>query len=466
MLKTDYNIPIFEDTDAADLNKYSNEMANALKTQINNTNNEIKEIDKKVVDAVNKFGNPLSYKGQVSTIQDLPTVATNGDIYNVTSENKNYIYNGTNWVEYSSTLDLTYLENNTKTTQTTEVSEELTINNCAGVKGKLDIKSGKSEQETSTRGKNLLDQTLVEKTVTKNNFTFEQQENGSIRCYGNASATTSPFFELKTPIILPPGTYTFSPTIVNNLGTSYSMSCRLLKTADTSEDNNFGYNSGTTWIALNNRNKITETLTETTKFTHLFIYTNANYETDITVNFQVESGSVRTTFEQFVPNMPSPDYPSRIRNVGDNINLAQPTTNLWLNGVTMKFSDNANTYGFVAKVIPNTDYIIHKKNKGNRFIIASASAYPQNNTDVVRDIFTSNHDLTEYTFKTKDNENYIFVGVYNGTNQEEINQAMAEFKIEEGSIPTPYTPYNCGSADFKVNNKNFLNINAKSKTFN
>ena len=44
MLKTDYDIPIFKDEDIADLNEYSNEMANALKTQINNTNNEIKEL--------------------------------------------------------------------------------------------------------------------------------------------------------------------------------------------------------------------------------------------------------------------------------------------------------------------------------------------------------------------------------------------------------------------------------------
>ena len=83
-------------------------------------------------------------------LEDLPSEAESGNIYSVTSENKNYIYNGTIWVEYSSTLDLTYLENNTKTTQTTEVSEELTIENCAGVKGKLDIKSGKTIQEEGT----------------------------------------------------------------------------------------------------------------------------------------------------------------------------------------------------------------------------------------------------------------------------------------------------------------------------
>lgn len=102
MLKTDYDIPIFKDEDVADLNEYSNEMASALKTQLD------------------KFGNPLVYKGEVATLEDLPSEAESGNIYSVTSENKNYIYNGTIWVEYSSTLDLTYLENNTK-----EVSEEL-----------------------------------------------------------------------------------------------------------------------------------------------------------------------------------------------------------------------------------------------------------------------------------------------------------------------------------------------------
>lgn len=95
MLKTDYDIPIFKDEDVADLNEYSNEMASALKTQLD------------------KFGNPLKYKGQIETIQNLPSDAQSGDIYSITTENKNYIWNGTGWVEYASTIDLTELENKT-----------------------------------------------------------------------------------------------------------------------------------------------------------------------------------------------------------------------------------------------------------------------------------------------------------------------------------------------------------------
>lgn len=439
MLKTDYNIPIFEDTDAADLNKYSNEMANALKTQINNTNNEIKEIDKKVVDAVDKFTEPLSYKGQLSTIQDLPISATNGDIYNVTSENKNYIYNGTNWVEYSSTLDLTYLENNTKTTQTTEVSEELTIENCAGVKGKLDIKSGKSEQATSTTGKN----------ICPNNW-----ELGEYNTTGEKGDSED---RIRIPYLVPckPNTTYYANTYISDNTYDIKFILRCYDSSKTFIRNYSAINNGATFTTQENEYFISLTLYDVKSTTSDILNL---VKTGVVKPFICLDSETDKTYTEFTPNSPSPDYPSRIRNVGDNINLAQPTTNLWFNGVTMKFSDNANTYGFVAKVIPNTDYIIHKKNKGNRFIIASASAYPQNNTDVVRNIFTSNHDLTEYTFKTKDNENYIFVGVYYGTNQEEINQAMAEFKIEEGSIPTPYTPYNCGSADFKITGKNKLKI--------
>lgn len=90
----DYNIPIFKDKEKADLNLYSEEMAKAIKEQIE------------------KFGNPIIFKGTVDTIEELNTL-TNieaGNIYSVINENKNYIYNGTSWVEYSDNIDINILE--------------------------------------------------------------------------------------------------------------------------------------------------------------------------------------------------------------------------------------------------------------------------------------------------------------------------------------------------------------------
>lgn len=87
MRTTDYNLPIFDDTDVADLNDYTEKLANALKGQID------------------RFGNPLTFKGIVAMIEDLPEDATAGDIYNVTDINKNYVFSGEEWLEYSDAID-------------------------------------------------------------------------------------------------------------------------------------------------------------------------------------------------------------------------------------------------------------------------------------------------------------------------------------------------------------------------
>ena len=91
MRQTKYNIPIYEDEDLADLQDYSEKMAEAIKTQID------------------KFGNPLNFKGSVLTLSDLQLITDNenGDIYTVKEENKNYIWNGTQWVEYSNNTPVT-----------------------------------------------------------------------------------------------------------------------------------------------------------------------------------------------------------------------------------------------------------------------------------------------------------------------------------------------------------------------
>lgn len=85
MQKIEYDLPIFNDEDIANLNEYSTLMANAIKGQID------------------KFGNPLIFRGTVQTLVELNALTNvkNGEIYIVNNENKNYIYNGTDWVVYS-----------------------------------------------------------------------------------------------------------------------------------------------------------------------------------------------------------------------------------------------------------------------------------------------------------------------------------------------------------------------------
>ena len=90
MKNIDYDIPIFESNDLADLDLYSEKMATAIKGQID------------------KFGNPLAFKGIKQNISELDLISNpqSGDIYGVVETNKNYIWNGKEWIIYSDIMEL------------------------------------------------------------------------------------------------------------------------------------------------------------------------------------------------------------------------------------------------------------------------------------------------------------------------------------------------------------------------
>lgn len=85
MRRIEYDLPVFEGSDKVKMNEYTADLADKLKVQID------------------RFGNPLTYKGKVETLNDLPENATPGWIYTITSINKNYVYSADEeeWVEYS-----------------------------------------------------------------------------------------------------------------------------------------------------------------------------------------------------------------------------------------------------------------------------------------------------------------------------------------------------------------------------
>ena len=336
-------------------------------------------------------------------------------------------------------------------------------------KGKFKKSWGKTKQTTSTTGKNKLDQTLIEKKKSGNNFTIEQQTDKSIRCYGTASVTSEWIFELQNPIILKPGTYTFSPTIINNITANPSMSCRLLKSSNNATNKN---SFGGTCAVISNNSFIRATITETTTFTHLFLYTNANYETDIVVNFQVESGNSKSAFEQFIPTMPSPNYPSRIRNLGDNVNIfdlnsyfensvtVRCTKELLDNGIRLKFTAGADTYlneaigkgGTVKegtkdsciKVKPNTTYTLKMSSSPKCYI----SYLDKNYKSFGYSLITKQ----AYTFTTNSSTYYIYLRLgYQSNSSGLTSYDFTDIKLEEGSTATPYTPYGCGSIDYEIN---------------
>lgn len=67
---------------------------------------------KEQIDA--KISSVMSYKGTVATVEDLPSSATVGDVYNVTDTGMNYAWNGSQWDALGSDIDLSDYVTNTQ----------------------------------------------------------------------------------------------------------------------------------------------------------------------------------------------------------------------------------------------------------------------------------------------------------------------------------------------------------------
>lgn len=139
-----------------------------------------------------------------------------------------------------------------------------------------------------------------------------------------------------------------------------------------------------------------------------------------------------------VGNTPSPNYPSRIRNVGDNINLFDKdnviTKVAWFD-INGNITDGGNS-------TITTTYI--KIPKGNISIycegLQQICLYDESQNFIKR-IFSNITDK----FTLYEEASYIRIQF----STEKAN--LDSIKIEEGSTATPYTPYGCGSIDYEIN---------------
>ena len=130
MKNIEYDIPIFESNDLADLDLYSEKMATAIKGQID------------------KFGNPLAFKGIKQNISELDLIsnAQSGDIYGVIETNKNYIWNGKEWIIYSDIMELDNYYNKEEINQKIENIQALPT---GGTKGQVLTKQSETDGDAN-----------------------------------------------------------------------------------------------------------------------------------------------------------------------------------------------------------------------------------------------------------------------------------------------------------------------------
>lgn len=443
--------------------------------------------------------------GKIQSFYDVEMPDTGmsvGDIWINTDNKKLYRYNGTNWVPVYDTrineirksiesvsetmveisTDLGQIKqtvaNHTETITklgSTEIAKGTELNIDAS-KNPAHIKIwGKTEQATSTTGKNKFTGNKINSgSALGITYSFD---NSILKINGTTTKSGNIMLEF-TGEKLKAGTYTYSIRTKSGTFNVPSSSDIALYLRD--QDNNFitgNYQtSGITLrdlMATGNKSK-SFTITEDIENLKITLFTNAKdiVITNLELEIQIEPGNTASAFEQFIPTMPSPNYPSRIRNIGDDVNLfdlnsyfensvtIRCTKELLDNGIRIKFTAGADAYlneaigtgGTVKegtkdsciKVKPNTTYTLKMSSTPKCYISYLDKDYKSFGYSLI--------SKQAYTFTTNSSTYYIYLRLgYQSSTSGLTSYDFTDIKLEEGSTATPYTEYGCGSVDYEIN---------------
>ena len=179
-----------------------------------------------------------------------------------------------------------------------------------------------------------------------------------------------------------------------------------------------------------------------------FIAINQGETANFDFRISIYDESYIGDYIEFTPNSPSPDYPSDIRNMGDNVNLFDKTTvteGYYLNSIG-EIVANAGTC--VSDFIPVREGSYYTY-QGTNIVSGWASKiglYNKNKT------FITYLDISKHKPTIKIPEGICYIRIT-------MEKAKLDvYKIQRGLIPTPYTPYNDKNINIKVENKNLFNI--------
>lgn len=295
---------------------------------------------------------------------------------------------------------------------------------------------GKSEQQTSTQGKNLLDTTGIGVGSNFSNYvndvTFEHQADGGVRVKGtymNEYAPYSTRFELIDKLTVGK-TYTKSMT---GGVTGINFSVKAIRQDDT---------------AISTP---TFTLDDTIKSVKAYVLIDRiDAPIDTTVYLQVEEGSVATTYEPFVPNKPSPEYPSEIKSAENFTALFLRGKNLLdttgmdrtYNGITytrqadggVKISGTSTAYS-QSKLVNITDRLTRGKTYVKSWTV-SATDYS------FQCVLTYNDGTVKYLSTFTFDDTVSKVEVYLQVHKADVTvDTTVYLQVEEGSVATAYEPY-------------------------
>lgn len=303
--------------------------------------------------------------------------------------------------------------------------QSIHVEDSSDLEGKLEV-LGNVEQDVR-EGYNILENILTDSTV--NGITVKINKDKSIILNGTATSNTSLDITGNFAIT--------EQSIFSGMCDGYGYNKMLIQIQGSDYNVNIP-NSTPQVLQLKDNVKV-----------RIYIYAGTNI-TNAMIKPQINKGTVAKSYEQYGVS-PSPEHPSEIRAVGDNINLlenkAKTTT---VNGVTFTANEDGTVIANgTATSLAQISLVANVKLPAGTYTIKDGKAYVESTE--FNDWFDGLATASTLTFNTEVLLKNVYIQVKQG---ETVNNRIFSPKLEKGTVATSYSKFGQGSVGIKKINKN------------
>lgn len=337
--------------------------------------------------------------------------------------------------------------------------EYIHVEDSSNCRAKVGI-SGNSEQETSKQGRNYFMGNKIEGGTNLGvTYSFD---NSILKLNGTTTNKGNILEKISTKVILTSGNYKFRAGLY--AGSFERNSKDMAIYLSNKEDFVTGayVSSGITLSSLGSVGSFT--ITENTEL-YVSIFVNDaglvlnNTQLAILIA-KAEKDENIGTFEQFTPDMPSPDYQSPVKTVGSNVNIFDKDnyikSKLYINKNENKFSEASMGKSFIFDISKYNKLTISKV-LSERFGVFASVDYPQKDgvgtylQDAATNATSFSYDFAKF--------NYLVVFYYFTRDTLTEQEILDSIKIVEGTEVGEYSKHGQGCVKVTKCNKNLINKN-------
>lgn len=294
---------------------------------------------------------------------------------------------------------------------------------------------GKSEQATRSGKNKLKIENFIDRTTNGVTFTAKYDTNGGLE-YINATGNSTTGYKdiIRVDISsLPAGNY-----IINGLGTNKVIRYVLLKQGDTDAK------------IINTNTDVAFTQDSSSPYVAFRIDLCQAGKIDCQIKPMIRlSTETDNTYEPYGVS-PSPDYPSKIRNIGDNVNLFDKdlvaSNYKYNNGLKLDRDNLRTTTIILTKKIRPGNYTISFEYGDNSTSDNFGIQVLKDSKNITNLLFTTERKKT-FTINEEADRLYFYINTSQSNGKV---LCLDNIKLEPGSIATPYTSYVCGSIDYLI----------------